>query len=84
MGAAKKFGKFAVGGALGTAVGAAVAMLWAPQSGTELQRSTRALIAETQVAGEQAQTETEAAMQQRFRNRVNDQSALRPEDQRES
>ncbi len=71
-----KLFKFTAGTATGAAIGAAVGSLLAPHRGTDLQRSTRELIAETQSDGKLGQHLTESEMADRFRNRVNDPTAL--------
>jgi len=69
--------KFLVGGAAGTAVGLAVASLMAPQKGSELQASARQRLADAKDAGDEAERQTEAAIQDRFRQRVGDPGAFR-------
>lgn len=71
-----KLFKFAAGTATGTAIGVAVGSLLAPHRGTELQRSTRQLITEVKSDGELAEQLTEGELADRFRNQVNDPTAL--------
>src|SRR5688572_22819012 len=59
MGALGRIGAFIVGGALGAGVGAAVAMLVAPQSGDEFVESVERRIDHVKVAGLEAQARTE-------------------------
>lgn len=68
--------KFTAGTATGAAIGVAVGSLLAPHRGTDLQRSTRELIAETRSDGALGQHLTEREMADRFRNRVDDPTAL--------
>jgi gas vesicle protein len=72
----KRLVTFGIGGAIGTVIGAAVASLMAPQSGKELQSSTRGLIDEVKAAGDQAQAETEARLRERFRETTGKRDAL--------
>lgn len=62
----KRLIAFGVGGAIGTAIGAVVASLTAPQSGRELQASTQSFVDEVKAAGDAAQAETEAQLLKRF------------------
>lgn len=68
--------RFVLGAAAGTAVGAGVASLLAPQKGEELQAATHQRLADAKVAGDEAERETELAMQDRFRQRVGDPTAF--------
>ncbi|MGC4191144.1 MAG: YtxH domain-containing protein [Thermomicrobiales bacterium] len=63
----KRLITFGIGGAIGTAIGAAVASFMAPQTGKELQASTHGFVDEVKAAGDKAQAETEARLTQRFR-----------------
>lgn len=69
--------KFALGGALGVAVGAGVAMLLAPQSGEELKAKIDKRIEDGKQARSEAEAATRSAMEQEFRRMVNDENALR-------
>lgn len=62
----KRLIAFGIGGAIGTAVGAVVASLTAPQSGKELQVSTQSFVDEVKAAGDAAQAETEAQLLKRY------------------
>lgn len=77
MGIAKKLFKFTAGSATGTAVGLAVGTLLAPQRGADLQQATQDLITEAKSDGQNAQERTEAALKERFRQSVNDPTALK-------
>ena len=79
MEAIKRVFKFGMGGALGAAIGAGVASLFAPQKGEELQSASRSFIAEVKTAGDVAQQETEARLAERFRTQVADDKALTPD-----
>ncbi len=71
-----KIFKFTAGTATGTAIGLALGSLLAPQRGVDLRRSTRTFVAEVKSDGELAQDLTEGELAERFRNRVNDPTAL--------
>ncbi len=79
MSVGKRLLMFGGGSVVGAAVGAAVGGLLAPQRGEDLQRQTRSLIEEAQREGDRAAAETERALVQRFRARVDDPVALRGE-----
>jgi gas vesicle protein len=70
--------KFLVGGLAGTAVGLVVGGLMAPQRGEELQAETRRRLAAAQEAGDDAERLTKSALEERFRQRVNDPKAFSP------
>ena len=72
----KRMIAFGFGGVVGGGIGVAVASLLAPQSGEQLQESVSQLRAEAEAAGEVAKVQTQEAMKQRFRDKVNDQTAL--------
>jgi len=76
MEAIKRVFKFGLGGAVGTGIGLVVGSLLAPQRGEDLQRASRALIEEAKRAGDAAQAQTQAQLQQRFRAKVDDPNAL--------
>lgn len=80
MGALGRIGAFIVGGALGAGVGAAVAMLTAPQSGDDFVESVERRIDQVKVAGLEAQTRTEEELIRRFRAETNDPAALRDQE----
>lgn len=68
--------KFMVGGVAGTAVGVAVGSLLAPKKGSELQADVQSRIAESKVAGQEAERRTIEQLQQRFRQQVGDTTAF--------
>jgi gas vesicle protein len=72
--------KFMLGGAAGTAVGLAVGSLMAPKKGSEFQADVQSRIAETKVAGEEAERQTIEQLQQRFRQQVGDPKAFTARD----
>jgi gas vesicle protein len=72
----KRIVVFGLGGIVGGGIGAAVASLMAPQSGEELQGTVQRVKSEAMAAGDAARTQTREAMIQRFRDKVNDQSAF--------
>lgn len=80
MGALGRIGAFIVGGALGAGVGAAVAMLVAPQSGDEFVESVERRIDQVKVAGLEAQARTEEDLIRRFRAETGDPAALRDQE----
>ena len=68
--------KFVAGSAVGGAVGVAIGALMAPKSGAETQADAAALIQGAKAEGQRAQQAAEAAAAERFRNKVQDPSAL--------
>lgn len=76
MGAMKRIVKFGAGGLVGAAIGTVAATLFAPQSGSELQRKVHQRLREARVAGAVAQAEKEEELIRRFRGNVDDPSAL--------
>lgn len=80
MGAAKRLLKFGGGGLLGGAVGTAVAILWAPQSGDELKGRLTDLVRRVRLAGAEAQAAKEDELIAKFRGEVSDPEALRDEE----
>ncbi|HYJ13630.1 MAG TPA: YtxH domain-containing protein [Thermomicrobiales bacterium] len=69
--------KFVVGGAIGTAIGLVVASLAAPKNGAEFQDDVRRRLADSKAAGAEAERQTIANLEQRFRNQVGDYDALK-------
>jgi len=69
--------KFGVGGAVGAAVGGAAAFVVAPQSGDELTGKLRQRLADARLAGAEAKAAKEQELIGRFRQSVNDTSALK-------
>jgi len=76
MGAGKRLLKFGGGGLLGTAVGTAVAVLWAPRSGDELKGRLGDRWRQAKLAGAQAKSAKEEELIRKFRSEVNDPEAL--------
>jgi gas vesicle protein len=75
-----RIGSFLAGGLFGAAVGAAAALLIAPQSGNQLRREIEQRFDQAKVAGLEAQTRTEEELIRRFRAETNDPGALRDEE----
>jgi len=76
MGAAKRLGRFAGGGLLGGAIGTAVAILYAPQTGDELRGRIADRLRAAKVAGAEAKAAKEDELIRKFRAGVNDPDAL--------
>lgn len=74
--AAGRFIRFASGGLFGAGVGTALAILFAPQSGDVLRRRVNERLKLAQLAGIEAQAETEAAIIARYRAKMGNESAL--------
>lgn len=68
--------KFMVGGAVGTAAGAGVALLLAPESGRDLQASLRKRIRDAKIAGAEAQVAKENELIRKYRLEIKDSGAL--------
>jgi gas vesicle protein len=79
MGFFARIGAFVGGGLLGAAVGAAVAMLVAPQSGDDFRDAVESRVDQAKVAGLEAQARTEEELIRRFRAETGDPDALRDE-----
>jgi len=77
MGMLGRIGAFIAGGALGAGVGAAVAILVAPQSGDEFREGFEQNVDRAMVAGLEAQASTEEELIRRFRAETGDPEALR-------
>lgn len=69
--------KFVAGSAIGASVGAAIGALMAPKSGAETQADASALIQGAKAEGQRAQHDAEALVAERFRQKVEDPSALK-------
>ena len=80
MGALGRIGAFIGGGLLGAGVGAAIAMVSAPQSGDQFRRDVERRVDQVKVAGLEAQVRTEEELIRRFRAETGDQAALRDEE----
>lgn len=74
--AAGRFIKFASGGLFGAGVGTALAILFAPQSGDTLRRNVSDRVKLAQLAGLEAQAETEAGIIARYRTKMDKPGAL--------
>lgn len=61
---------------LGAVLGGMVAYLFAPQSGSELTGKVRGRLDDVRIAGEQAKLDKQRELINRFRETVNDPSAL--------
>lgn len=80
MGVLGRIGSFIGGGLLGAGVGAAIAMLTAPQSGDQFRRDMDRRVDQVKVAGLEAQARTEEELIRRFRAETGDPTALRDEE----
>lgn len=80
MGTGRKFLNFAGGGLLGGAIGTAIAVLWAPQSGAELQGRISDRVRQAAAAGDRAKIEKEEELIRKFRAEVEDPEALADEE----
>ena len=76
----KRLGSFIAGGLLGAAVGAAVAMVVAPQSGDEFLEGVERRVDLAKRAGLEAQARTEEELIRRFRAETGDPEALRDQE----
>lgn len=76
MGFIKRVATFGFGAIVGSGIGAAVASVLAPQSGQDLQRQVSGLMDEAKANGAAAEEATRTALQQRFREQVNDSNAF--------
>jgi len=68
--------KFVVGGAVGTAIGLAAGSLLAPQRGSEFQSDVQQRLADTKAAGDEAERQAVADLQERYRRRTGDAKAF--------
>lgn len=80
MGMFGRLGAFIGGGILGAGVGAAIAILNAPQSGDDLRKDVARRADLVKLAGVEAQTRTEEEMIRHFRAQVNDPNALKDDE----
>lgn len=80
MGILGRLGAFVGGGLLGAGVGAAIAVLNAPQSGDDLRRDAVRRVDLVKMAGVEAQARTEEEMIRHFRTQVGDPNALRDDE----
>lgn len=77
MGFLGRIGSFLLGGALGAGVGAAIAVLSAPQNGDQFRQGVERRVDQVKVAGLEAQARTEEELIRRFRLETGDPAALR-------
>src|SRR4051794_25070231 len=75
-----RLGSFIAGGVLGAGVGAAVAMVVAPQSGEEFVEGVERKVDQVKRAGLEAQARTEEELIRRFRAETGDPDALRDQE----
>src|SRR5919112_4054544 len=80
MGFIRRIGSFIAGGLLGAGVGAAVAMIVAPQSGEEFVDGVERKVDQAKRAGLEAQARTEEELIRRFRAETGDPTALRDQE----
>jgi gas vesicle protein len=80
MGVIKRLGSLIAGGFLGAGVGAAVAMVVAPQSGEEFVEGVERRVDQVKRAGLEAQARTEEELIRRFRAETGDPDALRDQE----
>ena len=80
MGILGRLGAFVGGGLLGAGVGAAIAVLNAPQSGDDLRKDAVRRVDLVKMAGVEAQARTEEEMIRHFRAQVGDPNALRDDE----
>ena len=76
----RRLGAFVAGGVLGAGVGAAVAMIAAPQSGEEFVEGVERRVDQAKRAGLEAQARTEEELIRRFRAETGDPDALRDQE----
>lgn len=76
MAAGRRIVGFGTGGVLGAALGGVVAYLFAPQSGKELTEKVQGRLDEMRIAGAQAKLEKQRELIGRFRETVEDPTAL--------
>ena len=80
MGAGKRIVRFGGGAVLGAAIGTAVAILFAPQSGDELKGRLWDRIRAARLAGAEAKATKEDELIRKYRAEVNDPAALQEEE----
>ena len=76
MASGRRLTRFGGGALLGTGLGAAVAILFAPESGGDLRRRLRERVRQVKLAGLQAQAAKTEELVHKFRETVNDPNAL--------
>lgn len=82
MSAGKRFLTFVSGTLLGAAIGTASAVLFAPRSGNELKGRIFDRVREAKLAGVEAQAAKQDELIQKYRQDVDDPTALREEEAR--
>ena len=82
MSAGKRFVTFISGTLLGAAIGTASAVLFAPRSGAELKGRISDMVRDVKLAGVQAQADKQDELIQKYRQDVDDPTALREEEAR--
>lgn len=80
MGAGKRLVRFGSGSVLGAGIGAAAAILFAPQSGDEMTGRFLDRIRQARLAGAEAKAAKEDELIRKFRAGVNDPGALQKEE----
>lgn len=80
MGILGRLGAFIGGGLLGAGVGAAIAVMSAPQSGDDLRKDVVRRVDLVKMAGVEAQARTEEELIRHFRAQVSDPNALRDDE----
>lgn len=80
MGTLGRLGAFIGGGLLGAGVGAAIAVLNAPQSGDDLRKGVTHRVDLVKMAGVEAQTRTEEELIRSFRAQTGDPNVLRDDE----
>lgn len=80
MGAGRRILRFGGGGVLGAAIGTAVAILFAPQSGDELKGRLLDRVRAARLAGAEAKAAKEDELIRKYRADVDDAGALQEEE----
>lgn len=80
MGAGKRLVRFGSGSVLGAGIGAAAAILFAPQSGDEMTGRLLDRLRQARLAGAEAKAAKEDELIRKFRGEVDDPTALRDEE----
>jgi gas vesicle protein len=76
MSATRRLVRFGTGGLVGAGLGGAVALFLAPASGDGLRRRLRTRLARAKLAGFEAEAAKTSELVRKFRERVNDPTAL--------
>ena len=80
MGATRRLVRFGTGSLVGAGLGSAAALLLAPASGDSLRQRLRSRLAHARLAGVEAEAAKTSELVRKFRERVNDPSALSAEE----